>query len=122
MPANHKVSVAWQIVFTFLPVVNFWAFYRIRKLRMYVLYVILPSIIVSIYYISETGLWVGVPAWAAGVDQYIVTVRPADDPLLLTKIVANVILNGLQGFAIYLVIVWSRQHNRKFDTPTASSG
>lgn len=48
MPANSKVSVGWQIVFTFLPIVNFWAFYRIRKRRRYVLYVIMPSIVVSI--------------------------------------------------------------------------
>jgi hypothetical protein len=33
LPANHKVSVGWQIVFTFIIVLNFWAFYRIRKLR-----------------------------------------------------------------------------------------
>jgi hypothetical protein len=59
MPANHKVSVGWQIVFTFIPIVNFWAFYRIRKLRKYVLYVVAPSIIVSLAYISYIGLWVG---------------------------------------------------------------
>jgi len=56
MPANHKVSVAWQIVATFVPIANFWAFYRIRKLRKYVLYVIVPEIVVSIallaYYYS----------------------------------------------------------------------
>ncbi|HEX2556733.1 MAG TPA: hypothetical protein VHK86_00290, partial [Nitrososphaera sp.] len=48
MPANHKVSVAWQIVFTFIPILNLWAFYRIRKLRKYLLFVVVPSIIVSI--------------------------------------------------------------------------
>ena len=48
MPAHTKVSVAWQTVFTFLPIVNFWAFYRMRKLCKYVLYVIVPSIALSI--------------------------------------------------------------------------
>jgi hypothetical protein len=92
--------MAWQIVFTFLPVVNFWAFYRIRKLRKFLLYVFVPSVISSIglfWYISERGYWVS--AW------YDVFSLP---PVLA----ANAIGLGLQVFAVYLVIVWSRAHNR----------
>src|SRR5213593_4532461 len=48
MPANRKVSVAWQIIFTFIPILNLWAFYRIKKLRKYFLYIIVPMIAVSI--------------------------------------------------------------------------
>ena len=47
MPAKGKVSIRWQIVFAIISPVNLWAFYRIRKLRLYTLYVIVPSIIVS---------------------------------------------------------------------------
>ena len=63
MPANHEVSVAWQIVFTFLPIVNYWAFYRVRKLRKYVLYVVVPAMLLNIavsaylYDVSVRGLW-----------------------------------------------------------------
>jgi len=53
---NQKVSVAWQIVFTFIPVVNFWAFYRIRKLRKYVLYILVPSLIVGIAYAASNTM------------------------------------------------------------------
>jgi hypothetical protein len=28
---------------------------------------------------------------------------------------------AFQGFAIYLVIIWSRLHNRQFDQPTSQS-
>jgi hypothetical protein len=65
MPANNKVSVCWQIVFTFLPVLNFWASYRIRKLRKHVLHVTAPEIAVSVFlaYISFSGAWWAGTAW-----------------------------------------------------------
>ncbi len=114
MPADHKVSVAWQIVATFVPIANFWAFYRIRKLRKYLLYVVLPTIIVWLYYLSETGLWLGVPTMPSNLTGMFVF----NDPILQTKIITTMILWGLQGFSIYLVIIWSRQNNQKFDSPT----
>ena len=36
-------------------------------------------------------------------------------------VLRNVISWGLQAFAIYLVIIWSRQHNRQFDQPTTKT-
>jgi len=116
MPANHKVSVAWQIVFTFITGLNFWAFYRIRKLRKYLLYVILPSIVVLVWYISEIGWWFSPPAWATtNVPGDILSYR---EPWVvwLPQIVASAILWALQGFAIYLAVIWSRQHNKQLDT------
>ena len=116
MPANHKVSAGWQIVFTFLPIVNFWAFYRIRKLRKYVLYLVVPEIIASIIlvaYISNIGLWVpyGDDGLAFG--------NPGQSVL---AIFSNIVGWGLQGFAIYLVIIWSRKHNQQFDQPPTQAG
>lgn len=52
MPATGRVNVGWQIVFTFLPIPDLWAFYRIKKLQKYVLYVVLPSIVLSIIMVS----------------------------------------------------------------------
>jgi hypothetical protein len=116
MPANHKVSVPWQIVFTFLPVVNFWAFYRIRKLRKYMLYVFVPSIALSIIilaYVSSVGMWVGVPAGEPDPDAF--SSNLLWQQFSPVTILGNVIGWGLQGFAIYLVFIWSRQHNGSFD-------
>jgi len=111
MPANHKVSVAWQIVATFVIIANFWAFYRIRKLRKYLLYVYVPSIIISTAvaaYVSSTGLWV---ASSGG--------EPVYEPFVLPPAFYAIyaISAGLQALAIYLAIIWSREHNRKFDQP-----
>ena len=48
MPAKEKVSVMWQILFAIISPINLWAFYRIKKLRRYVLYVAVPSVIVGL--------------------------------------------------------------------------
>lgn len=111
MPENHKVSVAWQIVATFVPIVNFWAFYRIRKLRKYLLYVFVPSIALSIalvaYYYSDTS-------YAKWGDDGLAFGEPRS--FVEAQILGSVIGWGLQGFAICLVIIWSRQHNRVYST------
>jgi hypothetical protein len=109
LPANHKVTVAWQIVFTFLPVVNFWAFYRIRKLRKYVLYVVLPTAITLLVVINEQPI--------DDIKQ-LVTLSYLSYHLVIAEQLIGI---GIQGFAIYLVIIWSRQHNRQFDAPPATS-
>jgi hypothetical protein len=111
MPANRKVSVAWQIVFTFLPIVNFWAFYRIRKLRKYVLYIIVPSIILGMVY----GSYVAVVAF----NDPTFESRARDPWFIYTQpigIATTIIGSALTGLTIYLVIIWSRQHNKIYDT------
>lgn len=109
MPADSKVSVAWQIVFTFLPIVNFWAFYRIRELRKYVLYVITPEIILGVVIVANI--------YSMPVDSPYDFVTPSP----IVSIPVNVISLGLQGLAIYLVIVWSRLHNRRVDASTGQA-
>lgn len=112
MSVNHKVSVGWQIVFTFIIGLNFWAFYRIRKLRKYVLYVIVPSAAlsaVSFYYAATYPRFTSLDndTLAFG-DPYMAGVVSA---------VTTLISLALQGLSIYLVIIWSREHNKAFDAP-----
>jgi len=116
VPANHKVSVGWQIVFTFLLVVNFWAFYRIRKLRKYAVYVIAPEIVI------------GIIATVYTFGNIIDLQMKAESGLPLERLVFlssayrwsifQVISWGLQAWAIYLVIIWSREHNGHFEQTT----
>lgn len=116
MPADHKVSVAWQIVALFIPIANFWAFYRIKRLRKYVLYVMLPSVILSIvatyrvFSVLPQGYLSGDNALAFG-DPFAVY----QDPVYLTSISISW---ALFGFSIYLVVMWSREHNNKFNSQT----
>lgn len=121
LPANSKVSVAWQIVFTFLPIVNFWAFYRIRKLRKYLLFVFAPSVALSIMlyaYILSNPL----PSlMTRGEDDPAFGVLPYSDSQFSASIIGNVAGFGLQGLSIYLVIIWSRLHNRRVDASTGQA-
>jgi hypothetical protein len=117
VPANNKVSVGWQIVFTFLPIVNFWAFYRIRKLRKYVLYIIVPEIILGAAY----GVYVAMSILSepdfmrfSRVDSSFYYYGPH-------YIALNAIGWALQGFSIYLIIIWSRLHNRRVDASTGQA-
>jgi hypothetical protein len=118
MPANHKVSVAWQVIFTFLPVVNFWAFYRVRKLRKYLLYIVIPLLVFSAIQASYDVIYPPRPFTQWGDDGLAFGYDPTGRLAIL--IARYVISAGLQALAIYIVIIWSRQHNKQFDQPTPS--
>lgn len=133
MPTDKKVSVGWQIVFTFLPIVNFWAYYRIKRLRRYLLYIIVPQLIIttfySVYLFSNTYnefVFDGIAdnrAYAADSNYVKTQFNDYDIFGQTTPEYWQVFLPfqlaswGFQGFSIYLVIVWSRQHNRKYSQP-----
>lgn len=118
MRANEKVSVAWQIVFTIFPVVSFWAFYRIRRLRKYLLYVIIPSIVFSTIFsiYNSSSLETSFSYWGSPDDpvRNFITVSGA-------IIYANAVGLAFTAFAIYLVIIWSRLHNRRVDASTGQA-
>jgi hypothetical protein len=113
------VSVAWQIVSLFIPIANFWAFYRIRKLRKYLLYIILPNIAITAVYLNAFFNYlpdyylVGDGGLAFG-DPYAIY----QDPVVIATLAASY---ALFGFSIYLVVKWSREHNRKYDVPEPRS-
>jgi len=118
MPANHKVSVVWQIVLTFIRIAIFWAFQRIRKLRRYLLYVFVPQVLALIVGYPR-GLYLDESLKPNFFDPSGPPYQPIEYHLPPEAFVIGALTFwGLQGFAIYSVIIWSRQHNRTFDTPT----
>lgn len=130
MPANHKVSVGWQIVFTFVTVLNFWAFYRIRKLRKYLLYVIVPELILTTAYFaffSTTGAYDLLfqssnirPDLSAPGDVQSELDRELEVSTTAYAIYLTIGL-ALHGLTIYLVVIWSQKHNRAFDAPPSQA-
>jgi hypothetical protein len=52
LPADKKVSLFWQLVFAYVPILNVWAFYRIRKLQKYFVLIIIPQFLL----VAFTGL------------------------------------------------------------------
>jgi hypothetical protein len=121
MPADHKVSVAWQIVFTFIPIANFWAFHRISKLRKYVLYVIVPMIAVSVAISAYISSISDALEASFGYPGYFDLISGNLSTMSLLSLASNAIGIGLHAFAIYLMIIWSRQHNKQFDPPAVQS-
>ena len=119
MPANHKVSVAWQIVALFIPIANFRAFYRIRKLRKYVLYIVLPSVATSI--VATYRVFDVLPSGYLPGDNVLAFGDPFAIYRDLAYIACLAIGWALFGLSIYLVVKWSREHNRQFDQPTAQA-
>jgi hypothetical protein len=133
MPTNQEVSVAWQIVFTFIPIVNLWAFYRIRKLRMYVLYVVIPAIVVSVIITTIYAYIIFEPLIDRTMNAKSHKLASSNNTSFIYETVSPELWPGesrmtswsmvgassaFQALSIYLIIIWSRQRNRQFDQPT----
>ena len=99
MVKQKSVTVAWQVVFTFIPIVGLWAFYRIQKLRLCLLIIIGSSII--------AGIIIGITFPFTG----SLTEMPDVSSYYTSSIVVSI---AIQLLVIYLVVKWSRSWNRKF--------
>ena len=111
MPANGPVKIIWQIIFTFIPILDLWAFYRIKKLQKYFLYVILPGIAIMIVFVAAV---LGTTDFSKFDDP---TFDPfmAEEPALLALNIASPIIEiGFQILSIYLVYNWSKEWNKQF--------
>jgi len=126
MPAKGKVSIRWQIVFAIISPVNLWAFYRIRKLRLYALYVIVPSVIISSIVVAGVFYEMNNPQKGFDGDgnrypestlpPHMTPIEPQvgkfnTGPYMILNIFASV---GLTVLSVYLVVKWSRQWNEQF--------
>ena len=99
MVKQKSVTVAWQVVFTFIPFVDLWAFYRIQKLGLYLVIIYGGQIITYIILGNTFGFNGSLMEMPDVSSNYI---------SILSVIIAFHLL------AIYLVVTWSRDWNRKF--------
>jgi len=126
MPAKGRVRIRWQIVFAIISPVNLLAFYRIKKLRLYTLYVIAPSIIVSSIVVA--GIFYEMNNPQKGFDDegnrypeptlppYMTPIDPQvgkfnTGPYMILNVITSV---GLTILSVYMVVKWSRQWNEQF--------
>ena len=126
MSAKGKVSIGWQIVFAIISPINLWAFYRIKKLRLFALYVLVPSVIVSSIVVA--GVFYEMNNPQKGFDDdgnrypeptlppYMTPIEPQvgkfnTGTYMILNIIASV---GLTVFSVYLIIKWSRQWSEQF--------
>ncbi|MCV0431845.1 hypothetical protein [Nitrosopumilus sp.] len=121
MSPTSKVSIKWQIVFSLISPLNIWAFYRIKKLQKYFLYVLAPSMVISsllfgIGFYEMTLLDPLTPDTKYPEPSLPPNMTPIEPqvgkfdyvPYPLIGIISSV---GFSAFSIYLVIIWSREWN-----------
>ena len=125
MPTKGNVSIGWQIVFAIISPVNLWAFYRIKKLRKYVLYVLIPSTIM-VFVLSLVGYYemtlIDPSGGQMGSDAmipfppYTTPMKPYVEKfnIIPYNMISIGISTGLTVFSVYLVAKWSRQWNKQF--------
>ena len=106
MPAKGPVKIAWQIVFTLIPVLNIWAFYRIKKLRKYILIVLIPVTVISMIVIA--------PQVISEMENIQEGNLMNDDQSILTSVVQYIVDAGFTILSIYLIYKWSKEWNKQF--------
>ena len=119
MPAKGRVSIPWQIVFTVISPINIWAFYRIKKLRRYVLYVIIPSalIVLTLSLIGYYEMTLIDPFGGQMSSDIVMPTPPYMTPIKPQVVKFDTIPYNVIGitssvaltiFSIYLMIKWVR--------------
>ena len=113
MPAKGKVSLLTQTLFCFIPVLDLYAAYRIKKLRRYIvimmLVIIIPISIASAIFIPTDY---DDPDGVTKMLTFYYGVEDAQDEIIfaVTTNIATVL------FAIFLIRRWSNSWNAQFDT------
>jgi hypothetical protein len=110
MPVKGKVSLTVQTIFCIIPILDMYAAYRIKKLRKYLVIMILViavpvSVVSSVFLPTDDDVMEGfanVMTFYYGVDdsQFIFSVGVQIGTIL---------------FAIFLIRCWSKQWNVQFD-------
>ncbi len=108
MVKQKPVSVKRQTIYALIPSVDVWAFYRIQKLRKFIL------IALSLGFgFSPISLSV-----SASIDMSTIT-SPLDlysNPIFLMYIVGTIA--SLHGTLVYFIRRWSKEWNEQFVKPT----
>jgi hypothetical protein len=95
----------------FVPILALWAFYRIKKLKKYFIYVYIPQIIIG-------GIIAGFILGLIFEENSIEKLENFSDDLgdnKLTLIISNSVLGLVFTIlSIYLIVTWSEKWNKQF--------
>ena len=112
MPAKGKVSIIWQILFVvFVPIRDLWAFYRIQRLKKYLLYVYLPQIAVAAIIIFFV---VNLAFEENGLEKINNFSDDLSENEIMLTIGSMAMGMGFTIFSIYLIATWSEKWNKQF--------
>ena len=106
MVKQNPVSVNWQTLFVFIPIVDLWAAYRIQKLRMFLL-----------IFLVGFGIAGMVIQFAVLGDELFFMDEQEDIFSNSPYLGSNIGLTLLHfGLAVYLIRRWSKNWNKKFES------
>ena len=117
MPAKGPVSLTWQTIFCFIPIMDIVASYRVKRLRWYLLiflgYGALSSVIQMIIYpFEETSVYnEKIFAETTGIDWSYAILGQNPELGIASIIVHNAIAYAI---AVYLIRRWSKKWNLQF--------
>lgn len=108
-PTKGRVNVRWQIVFSFIPGVLIWSFYRVKKLRLFLTTMVIP-ILASMYIIPMAVIG---PEYFEYCDPYMLLIWDFESSCINEEIFLHLLIAELiyHAFKTYFIIRWSRQWN-----------
>ncbi|MGH1568453.1 MAG: hypothetical protein ACRBBZ_04610 [Nitrosopumilus sp.] len=111
MPAKGKVSLPIQTIFCIIPILDMYAAYRIKKLRMYLLLMIFV-IAVPVTIASSVFLPTDDESLEEGFTNLMIYYYGVDENQFIFSIGVQI---GSVLFAIFLIRRWSYKWNLQFD-------
>jgi len=114
MVEKKPVSLTLQTIFCLIPVLDMYAAYRVKKLRKYLLIMIL-LVAVPMTIIDSVLFPVNNPDMMEGFYEFLIFFYGVDDNHFLFSIITWV---GSVLIAIYLVRHWSKQWNNQLEGST----
>lgn len=108
-PAKGRVNVKWQIVFSFIPGVLIWSFYRVKKLRLFTAIMVIP-VLASVYVIPITVIG---PEYFEYCDPYMLLIWDFEGSCINEEIFLHLLVAELiyHAFKTYFIVRWSRRWN-----------
>ena len=105
MVKQKPVSVKLQTIFALIPSVDVWAFYRIQKLRKFILIVLALGFAFSPLSLSVSAS-IDMDAITGPIDLYT-------NPIFLAYVIGSIA--ALHGTLVFFIRRWSKEWNKKFE-------
>ncbi len=111
MPAKGKVDLMIQTIFCIIPILDLYAAYRVKKLRKYLMIMILV-IAIPVSITSSVFLPTEDEGLVEGFTNVMIFYYGVDDNQFIFSVGVQI---GTILFAIFLIRRWSKQWNIQFD-------
>lgn len=117
MPAKEKVSLTRQTIYCFIPIMDMYAAYHIKKLRLYSLIYIAVTIPLSmvlgiVFPLTEIGMYDQGLFLNNPVINWDYNVEDNSENTIMSLVIQMIVSYSL---AVYLIRRWSKKWNSQYD-------